>query len=73
MALIDQIDFGALLAIVDPDQRLVYAWFGGAGVNVYDEQGGEVRHFTSYRRRRVGVSAASVRSAIKRMIAEDGE
>jgi hypothetical protein len=70
MALIDQID-GAMLAIVDPDQRLVYAWFGGAGVNVYDEDGRELHYFT------VGgvsrVSAASVRSAINRMIADDGE
>jgi hypothetical protein len=70
VALIDQID-GALLAIVDGNQRLVYAWFGGAGVNVYDEDGREVHYFT------VGgvsrVTAANVRSAIKRMIAEDGE
>ena len=70
MALIDQID-GALLAIVDGNERLVYAWFGGAGVNVYDEDGREVHYFT------VGgvsrVTAANVRSAIKRMITEDGE
>jgi hypothetical protein len=70
VALIDEID-GALLAIVDGNQRLVYAWFGGSGVNVYDEDGREVHYFT------VGgvsrVTAANVRSAIKRMIAEDGE
>jgi hypothetical protein len=37
---------GARLLIVDDEQRLVYIWFGGAGVNVYDENGAEVHYFT---------------------------
>jgi hypothetical protein len=65
MSLLDAID-GASLVIVDPDQQLAYAWFGGAGVNVYDNAGNEVHYFT------IGgvskVTASSARAAIARMI-----
>ncbi len=45
MSLIDSLN-GAKLAVVDSSRRLVYAWFGGAGVNIYDEDGSEVDYFT---------------------------
>lgn len=65
MSLLDAID-GASLTIVDADQRLVYAWFGGAGVNIYDDEGHEQHYFT------IGgvskVTAATARAAILRMI-----
>jgi hypothetical protein len=66
MGLLDALD-GAKLAIVDPEQRVVYAWFGGSGVNIYDEDGREVNYFT------VGgvskVTATNARAAIARMMA----
>ena len=65
MSLLDAID-GASLVVVDPDQQLAYAWFGGAGVNVYDDDGNEVHYFT------IGgvskVTASNARAAIARMI-----
>lgn len=45
MSLLDSIA-EAQLTIVDPEARLVYAWFGGQGVSVYDESGEEVDYFT---------------------------
>jgi hypothetical protein len=45
MSLIDRLD-GARLVVVDEDFRVAYAWFGGAGVNVYDEDGKEIYYFT---------------------------
>jgi hypothetical protein len=45
MSLLDELD-GVELLVVDQEQRLAYAWFGGAGVNVYDESGREVHYFT---------------------------
>lgn len=70
MSLLDQID-GASLVVIDPDQRLAYAWFGGTGVNVYDEEGNEVHYFT------IGgtskVTAATVRAAVRRVIADSAE
>ena len=45
MSLIDSLS-GAELIDVDEEHRLVYAWFGGAGVNVYDEHGNEIHYFT---------------------------
>jgi hypothetical protein len=45
MSLLDSI-VGAELVVVDEDHRLVYAWFGGRGVNVYDEDGNDVDAFT---------------------------
>jgi hypothetical protein len=66
MGLLDELE-GVQLTVVDTDSRLVYAWFGGAGVNIYDEDGVEVDYFT------VGGSGkftpAKVRAAIDRMIA----
>ncbi len=65
MSLLDSLD-GALVTVVDPSQRVVYAWFGGAGVNIYDEDGHEVHYFTMGGSSRV--TAASARAAIARMI-----
>ena len=65
MSLMDAID-GASLVVVDPDQQLAYAWFGGAGVNVYDDGGNEVHYFTIGGVSRV--TASSARAAIARMI-----
>jgi hypothetical protein len=45
MSLLDALS-GAEVLVVDEDQRLAYAWFGGMGVNVYDETGREVHYFT---------------------------
>jgi hypothetical protein len=59
MRLIDQLD-GAELVVLDEDRRLLYAWFGGAGVNVYDEDGNEVHYFT------IGTSAPRVSPAVAR-------
>ena len=67
MSLLDQID-GAMLAIVDGERRLVFAWYGGAGVNVYDEDGNEVDYFTISSSSKL--SADRVRAAIERVIAE---
>jgi hypothetical protein len=65
MSLLESID-GAMLTIVDADHRLVYAWFGGAGVNIYDESGNEQHYFTIGGVSRV--TAATARAAILRMI-----
>ena len=66
MSLLDEID-GALLTVVDREARLVYAWFGGAGVNIYNEDGVEVDYFT------IGgpgkLTPARVRSVIERVMA----
>jgi len=37
---------GARLVKYDPDCDLLYAWFGGHGVHVYDESGAEVDYWT---------------------------
>jgi hypothetical protein len=66
MSLLDELE-GAQLTVVDAEHRVIYAWFGGAGVNVYDEDGSEVDYFT------IGgataLTPAKVRAAIDRMIA----
>jgi hypothetical protein len=55
---------GAELIVVDED--VVYAWFGGSGVNVYNEDGEEVDYFTiSSRSGRPTPNA--VRAAIERV------
>jgi hypothetical protein len=67
MSLLDAIA-DAELTVVDEEQRVVFAWFGGAGVNVYDEDGEEVYYFT------IGgaskLSPITVRAAIRRVMAE---
>jgi hypothetical protein len=65
MSLLDELD-GAQLVVIDKDRQLAFAWFGGQGVNVYDEDGRELDYFT------VGSSTgkltpALVRAAIDRM------
>ena len=64
MSLIDALD-GALLTVVDSDARVLYASFGGAGVNIYDEHGTEVDYFS------IGgsskLTAARVRAVIERV------
>jgi hypothetical protein len=69
VSLLDQL-VDARLIVVDEEHRLVYAWFGGAGVNVYDEHGNEVHYFT------VGgtssrLTPSTVRSAIERVRASE--
>jgi hypothetical protein len=59
MSLLDQLD-GAELVVLDEERRLLYAWFGGTGVNVYDEEGNEVHYFT------IGTSAPRVSPALAR-------
>lgn len=34
------------LVVVDEEARLVYAWFGGSGLSVFDEYGEELEYFT---------------------------
>lgn len=67
MSLLDAID-GAELAIVEPEYRLVFAWFGGHGVNIYREDGVEVDYFTMGGARKP--TPAAVRTAIREHIAE---
>ena len=64
MSLINAID-GAQLTIADEDMQLVFAWFGGAGVNVYDEDGREVHYFSIGSSGRI--TPAIVRAAIARV------
>lgn len=69
MSLLDNLD-GAQLVVVDDAHRLAYVWFGGAGVNVYDDDGHEVHYFT------IGGTASRltpslVRAAIERVRASD--
>jgi DNA-directed RNA polymerase specialized sigma24 family protein len=70
MSLLDEI-VDAEVVVVDAERRLVFAWYGGAGVNVYDEDGTEVDSFT------VGGSSPPtvrrVRAAIERVIAHREE
>jgi len=42
---------GAELVVVD--DALIYVWFGGSGVNVYNEDGDEVDYFSISSRDRV--------------------
>jgi alkanesulfonate monooxygenase SsuD/methylene tetrahydromethanopterin reductase-like flavin-dependent oxidoreductase (luciferase family) len=63
----DELD-GARLAVVDPAAHVVYVWFGGQGVNVYDEHGREVDYFSLGGASRPSV--AQVRAAIARAMAE---
>jgi len=67
MSLLDAIA-GAELTVVDEDHRLVFAWFGGSGVNVYDDDGNEVYYFTMGGTSKL--SPTAVRAAIKRVMAE---
>jgi hypothetical protein len=62
---------GARLTVVDEDQRVVFAWFGGHGVNVYDEDGTEVHYFTIGGADRV--TPTVVRAAIERVRRSDGQ
>jgi hypothetical protein len=55
---------GAELIVVDDE--LVYAWFGGNGVNVYNEAGDEVDYF-SISSRTGRLSPSAVRAAIERV------
>lgn len=55
---------GAELIVVDDD--VVYAWFGGSGVNVYNEEGEEVDFF-SISSRGGRPTPSAVRAAIERM------
>ena len=72
MSLLDELA-GAQLVIIDELQRLAYAWFGGAGVNVYDDEGREVHYFTVGTKDGQKLSPAMVRAAIDRVRAESDE
>ena len=64
MSLLTAID-GAQLTIADEDAQLVFAWFGGTGVNVYDEDGREVHYFSIGSSGRI--TPTIVRAAIARV------
>jgi hypothetical protein len=70
MSLLDELE-GAQMTVVDVERRVIYAWFGGMGVNIYDEDGNEVDYFT------IGGATkptpAKVQAAIDRMIAYERE
>ena len=73
MSLLDALD-GARMVVVDEERRLAFAWFGGAGINVYDEDGNEVHYFTMGADRITPeVVRSSVRSAIAAWDEEDDE
>ena len=59
MSLIDCLD-GVHLVVFDDERRLLYAWFGGTGVNVFDEDGNEIHFFN------IGTSAPRVSTAVAR-------
>lgn len=65
MSLLDELD-GAQLTVVDTENRVIYAWFGGAGVNIYDESGVEVDYFTIENSGKL--TPALVRAAIDRVM-----
>ena len=71
MSLLDSI-VDAHLTVADEEHRLVYAWFGGAGVNVYDEDGNEVHYFT-IGGKATKLTPALVRAAISRVRASTSE
>ena len=66
MSLLSAID-GAELVLVESELGLVFAWFGGQGVNVYREDGVEVDYFTMGGARKP--TRAVVAAAIRRHIA----
>ena len=70
MSLLDSLA-GAELLVVDEDNRLVYAWFGGAGVNVYDEHGNEIHYFTIGSGSGRNPTPSMVRAAIKEVRAAE--
>jgi hypothetical protein len=72
VSLLDEL-VGAQLVIVDAHHRLAYTWFGGAGVNVYDDEGREVHYFTIGTKRGERLTPAMVRAAIDRVRAENDE
>jgi len=65
MSLLHAIE-GAQMVLIDGEHELVYAWFGGSGVNIYDADGREVDYFT------IGTSSkltpARVRTVIARVM-----
>lgn len=66
MSLLDALA-GAEVLVVDEEARLAYAWFGGAGVNVYDELGREIDYFTVASSDGRKSTARMVRAAIERV------
>jgi len=66
MALLDSI-VDAQLTVVDEEHRVVFSWFGGSGVNVYDEDGREVDYFSIATGRSGKLTPKAVRAAIERV------
>jgi hypothetical protein len=66
MTLLDELA-GAQLTVVDTENRIVYAWFGGSGVNIYDESGVEVDYFTMESGTKL--TPVKVRAAMERVMA----
>ena len=65
MSLASELD-GAELVVGDEDLGLLFVWYGGAGVQILDEQGNARDYFsisTAFNRK---LSAREVRSVIKR-------
>jgi hypothetical protein len=69
VSLIDELE-GVQMAIVDRDRQLVYCWYGGTGVNVYDTDGREVDYFSLNGGSTGRPSPEVVRAAIEATIAE---
>ena len=65
MALLDSI-VDAVITVIDEEHRLAFSWFGGAGVNVYDEDGREVHYFTIWTKGGGKPTPRAVRAAIER-------
>ena len=59
---------GAKLVKFDENSGLVYAWFGGTGVNIYDETGREVDYFSFSQGRNI----EDIESLIESHISESG-
>jgi len=66
MALLDSI-VDAQLTVVDEEHRVVFSWFGGSGVNIYDEDGREVDYFSISTGRNGKLTPKAVRAAIDRV------
>ena len=45
MSCVESFD-GALMVAVDKERELAFAWFGGHGIHVYNDEGEEVHYFT---------------------------
>ncbi len=71
-SLLDTLD-GAELIVVDHDRLLMFVWYGSAGVNILDEDGNLLDHFsigTAFERK---LTIQEVRRVIERYRAQMNE